>query len=269
MENYRRQPGFSLMETLLAVGTLAVGMLFIGGTFMTGIYFTGLSTERTIASVAADEAFAKIRLFGDPNMKSLSTTTFLPYDGRVRQRDKSGRTVTIIDEYLYPSTGETTSGQYSWAAICKWVNDSSRQVQFTVFVCRQSSAASKYWVRKTGAGATGFTASDLPRPVRVTITQDAASTIKNEVTIVDPVAADGIDECAFVNDGASIVDDATGQIYRVLERSATQPDRIKLDRPWAGGAITPPAGGGVWVVPPPTVGGRDPLVAIYQKVIRF
>jgi Tfp pilus assembly protein PilV len=259
-----RQPGFSLMETLLAVGTLAVGMLFIGGTFMTGIYFTGLSTERTIASVAADEAFAKIRLFGDPNMAGLSTATFLPYDGRVRQRDKGGRTVTLIDEYLYPSTGETTSGQYSWAAICKRVNTSSRQVQFTVFICREGSAESKYWVRKTGAAAPGFTLSDLPRPVRVATTPDPSST--DELIFADPVKTDGIDECAFISDGTSIVDDATGQIYRVLKRIVDQPDqpqRIKLDRPWTS------ASGDVWVVPPPTVGGRDPLAAIYQKAIRF
>lgn len=266
------------METLLAVGTLAVGLLFIGGTFMTGVYFTSLSTERTIASVAADEAFAKIRLFGDPGTSSLSTTAFLPYDGRITQKvtvkDKTGRSTTATaalsdSEYLYPSTGETSAGQYSWAAICKRMGDDSRQVQFTAFISREGSADSKYWVRKTGTAAPGLVASDLPRPVRVTITQDPASMSGNEVAIVDTVAGDGIDERAFVNDGTSIVDDATGQIYRVLERSATQPDRIRLDRPWAGGTITPPAGGGVWVVPPPTSGGRDPLVVIYQKILRF
>lgn len=266
------------METLLAVGTLAVGLLFIGGTFMTGVYFAGLSTERTIASVAADEAFAKIRLFGEPNMVGLSTTAFLPYDGRIAPKvtikDKTGRSTTVTaamsdSEYLYPSNGETSAGQYSWAAICKRVGAKSRQVEFTVFISRKASVNSKYWVRKTGTAAPGLASSDLPRPVRVTITQDPASMANNEVAIVDAVATDGIDERAFINDGASLVDDATGQIYRVLERSPTQPDRIRLDRPWTGGTIVPPAGGGVWVVPPPISGGRNPLVAMYQKVIRF
>jgi len=260
MEDHRRQHGFSLTETLLAVGTLAVGMLFIGGTFMTGIYFTSLSTERTIGSVAADEAFAKIRLYADPNMKGLSTAKFVPYE-QIRAVPAS--------EYLYPSTGETSAGQYSWAAICRQMGAGSRLVQFTVFVCRESGADSKYWVRKTGAAAPALAPSDLPRPVRITIAQDAASMVKDEVTIVDAVAADGIDERAFINDGAFIVDDANGQVYRVLTRFADRPDKIKLDRPWVGGTITPPTGGGVWAVPPPVSGGRDPLVAIYQKILRF
>ncbi len=52
----------------MAVGTLAVGMTFIAGTFLTGIYLSTFSTERTIAAVAAEEAFAKMRIFGlDPN----------------------------------------------------------------------------------------------------------------------------------------------------------------------------------------------------------
>ena len=63
--------GFSLTEVLLAVGILAVGMLFIAGTFLVGIHFSTIATEQTIAAVASDEAFAKIKLYGvnlnDPN----------------------------------------------------------------------------------------------------------------------------------------------------------------------------------------------------------
>ena len=61
--------GFSLTECLLAIGILAVGMLFIAGVFPVGIHFTTVATERTIAAVVADEAFAKIRLYalGEPN----------------------------------------------------------------------------------------------------------------------------------------------------------------------------------------------------------
>ena len=65
------------------------------------------------------------------------------------------------------------------------------------------------------------------------------------------------------------MDDATGQIYRVLERYGSPPDKIRLDRPWAGGAISSSAGGWVWVVPPATSGGRNPVVAVYQDVLRF
>src|SRR3989304_725254 len=56
--------GFSLTEVLLAMGTLAVGMLFIAGVFPVSIHFTTVASERTIAAAVADEAFAKIKLYG-------------------------------------------------------------------------------------------------------------------------------------------------------------------------------------------------------------
>ncbi|MCJ7673995.1 MAG: hypothetical protein MUO33_02460, partial [Sedimentisphaerales bacterium] len=63
---------FSLTEVLLAVATLAIGMLFIAGTFLAGIHLTAVAAERTTAAVVADEAFAKIKLYGinpaDPNL---------------------------------------------------------------------------------------------------------------------------------------------------------------------------------------------------------
>ena len=261
MKDNRRQFGFSLTETLLAVGTLAVGLLFIGGTFMTGVYFSSVATERTIAASVADEAFAKLQLYRlEPDASGLSTTQFVPFE-RIKAIPAS--------EYLYPSTGESSSGQYSWTAICRRAGTNSRLIQVTVFVCRSSGTDAKYWVRKTGA-ATGFDTSALPRPVRVTIASDAASPTTGEVTIVDPNAADGVDERAFINDGAFIVDDATGRIYRVLERLAAQPDRIRLalTRPDPEKSLTPP-GSSVWVVPPPASGGRGPVIAVYQKVLRF
>ncbi len=90
-----------------------------------------------------------------------------------------------------------------------------------------------------------------------------------EVLLKDAVPDDGIDELAFVNDGCFLVDDKTGQIYHVLERYASQPDKIRLDRAWTGGALSAPAGGWAWVVPPAASGGRNPVVAVYQDVVRF
>jgi len=248
------------METLLAVGTLAVGMLFIGGTFMTGVYLSTVSTERTIAAVAAQEAFAKIRVYGlDPNDPNLKSNAFVPYD--------QVRAIPTV-EFLYPSTWDAPASQYSWSAICKPVSADNRLVQVTVFVCRQTGAHMKYWVRKTGATASQLDLSDRPHPVRVTIVQNAGQN-NDEASIVDAVTTDTTDERTFINDGTSLVDDATGQVYRVLTRFADQPDKIKLDRPWTGGALTPPAGGGVWVMPPASGSGRDPLVAVYQETLRF
>jgi len=261
------------METLMAVATLAVGLLFVGGTFMTGVYFSTVSTERTIGSVAADEAFAKIKLYGldpgaiapvslyalDPNSGDPAFIPYVPFDWL------SG---IPSSEYQYPSTGDTTVAQYSWGAICRRMPGGGRLVQVTVFVSRKGGAHSQYRVRKRGVDWPSLDVSDLPRPVRVSVVQNVGSPT-NEIQIVDNLVADGVDERMFINDGASIVDDATGQIYRVLKRSPTQPDRITLDRVWTGGSLAPASRGGVWVVPPSTLGGRNPLIAVYQQVLRF
>lgn len=257
MMNRPRQRGFSLTETLLAVGTLAIGLLFIGGTFMTGIYFTTVSTERTIAAVVADEAFGKIRLYGlDPNVAGLKTAEFVRYD-QIR--------AVPAEEFLYPSVPGAADSQYSWAAICKRMGSRSGLVQITVFVCRETGANRKYWARDSAG--TALVQTDIPSPVRITV-QQGATLGSNEVSIVDAVGNDGIDEFAFANDGAFLVDDVTGQIYRVLERYADRPDTIAVDRAWAGGAI-PQGGRAVWVIPPAAASGRNPVAAVYQGVIRF
>ena len=260
MSKRQRQDGFSLLETLLAVSTLAIGMVFVAGTFMAGIYFTSLSTERTIAAVASVEALAKIRLYGlDPADPNLETEEFVSYE----------KLTTIpADEFLYPSHPDDAARQYSWTALCKRAAVDSRLVQITVFVCRHAGTDARYWVRASGDGSLELEKADLPRPLRIRITQ-SAGLAADEVSIIDSVASDQIDEYTFANDGATLLDDQTGQIYRVLQRYREPPERIKLDRPWTGGDIAASAGGWVWVVPRPVAGGRSPLVAVYQQVLRF
>jgi hypothetical protein len=260
MNKRPRQDGFSLLETLLAVSTLAVGMVFVAGTFMAGIYFTSLSTERTIAAVASDEALAKIRLYGlNPDDPNLKTQEYVPYD----------ELATIpADEFLYPSLADDAARQYSWMGLCKRMGAGSRLVQITVFVCRRAGTDAMYWVRTSDAGSSSLEQGTLPRPLRIRITQGTGSA-EDEVSIVDSVTSDQIDENTFANDGAMLVDDETGQIYRVLQRYREPPERIKLDRPWSGADIASSTGGWVWVVPRPVAGGRSPLVAVYQEVLRF
>jgi prepilin-type N-terminal cleavage/methylation domain-containing protein len=264
MNNEQKHSGFSLTEVLIAVGILSVGMIFIAGVFPAGIYLTTIATERTIAAVAADGAFAKIRIYaiGDPNqpidLDKLSVSELRP-DGTIDFNDiLPAMKDANCNEFLYPSTGTDDSAkQYCWSALCRRAgSDPNRLVQVTVFVCRKTGPNLKYPAPPVGVGLV-----DWPTPVKVSVSQGSNA---NELQI------SGGNE-ALINDGYTIVDNQTGRIYRVLERYKTPDDRILLDRDWddkdwQGNTILLPK---VWVVPPPVGGGRYPCIAVYQKVIRF
>jgi len=267
----RKNNGFSLTEVLFAVATLAIAMLFIAGTFPVAIYFSTIATERTIAAVAADEAFAKIRLYaiGAPNDSNDDIN--MPYLGgrwqtQTRFNDANAFPAAFgIDpnEFAYPSDPRinVSEKKYYWSALCRRVADPitgpTRLVQVTVFVSRKVGEGGRYRVRNSDRtlNQVGWF---YPVPIDVNVVQVGPDELS--INFVDPV------EKTFINDGYTIVDDRTGQIYRVLERyAAPEDDRIRLDRSWQGG----PLPGLVWVVPPPANGGRYPCIAIYQKVIRF
>ncbi len=190
--------GFSLTEVLLAVGTLAVGMLFIAGVFPVGIHFATIATERTIAVIVADEAFAKVRLYaiGDPNTGTGGIDfTKLTID---RLTDFSNAANIDPNEFAYPSTDTPIiEKQYYWSALCRRVDDpdpSSRLVQVTVFVCRKVGSNTTYqgW------------AINWPVPVKVEVSNGSGD---NELKI------DNYYERSFINDGYMIVDNQTGDIY--------------------------------------------------------
>jgi len=120
----------------------------------------------------------------------------------------------------------------------------NRLFQVTVFVSRKTGATTTY------EGGTG-----LPVPVAVGVTGTVGDYM---LSITDNVT--------FINDGYTIVENGTGDIYRVVERRADPalPEQITLarDKPWRGG-------GSVWVVPPPVGGGKNPCIGVYQKLISF
>jgi Tfp pilus assembly protein PilV len=259
--------GFSLTEVLLAVGTIAVGMLFIAGVFPVGIYFTTIASERTIAAVVADEAFAKIRLYAIGSPIDANDDIALGLLGIGQLTNYSQPIVNINPvEFAYPSDPnmDVTLKQYYWSALCRRVDldPNSRLVQVTVFVGRKVGAGAMYWYRDPTSTPTLITVPS-PVPVWLNVSQPVGFNL-DSLLVSDADPADGISEVAFINDGYTIVDNMSGRIYRVLERDAAMPDMIVLDRPWQGGPT-----GSVWVVPPPIGGGRGPCVAIYQRVIRF
>jgi type II secretory pathway pseudopilin PulG len=241
MRKKQQYKGFSLTEVLLAVATLAVGMIFIGGTFLTGIHFSTITTERTIAAVVADEAFAKIRLYGiNPADTNLATNQLIRFEVL---------NPIAPDEFAYPSTKRLAEKQYYWSALCRLVQSdpANRLVQVTVFVGRKVSSGTMY---------PGGAARPIPVPVGVSVVAGAGN--ESKLAITNPA------EQTFINGGSTIIDNRTGSIYRVLQRGADAPETIALDRPWQGTAAD-----SVWVVPPQVGGGRYPCIAVYQKVISF
>ncbi len=160
MVKLRKNCGFSLTEVLLAMGVLAVGMIFVAGVFPVGIHFTTIATERTIAVVVADEAFAKIRLYaiGDPakNLPGNDDIDLgeLEYDELKPDGDVDFNDIfpaiedSNSNEFVYPSTGtDTTRKQYCWSALCRRADADpiSRLVQVIVFVCRKTGPGLEYY----------------------------------------------------------------------------------------------------------------------------
>ena len=338
--------GFSLTEVLLAVGTLAIGMLLVAGVFPVSIHFTTIATERTIAAIVADEAFAKIKLYAegnpndpndnidptDPNNEPnvMASNELKPFN------DVYADWWTIytwrpdvlllpaslpVQEFSYPSDGAVNifGKQYFWSALCRQVaragylpvrgpsfsplvnppiphpprlpqpmgitwDPQSRLVQITVFVSRRISPNLRYpWFRDPTFPVLPQPGLPYvyPRPVWVPVRpfppDRPSGQPTDQLEIIDVAPTDGFEQ-SLINDGSTIVDNRTGQIYRVLERHVDPRTQvysiILLDRLWQGGEALQ----SVWVIPPalkapanPTAGvaGRYPCIAVYQKIIRF
>ncbi|MFA5251692.1 MAG: prepilin-type N-terminal cleavage/methylation domain-containing protein [Phycisphaerae bacterium] len=272
--NYKlSNSGFSLTEVLIAVGILAVGMVFVAGVFPAAIYLTTIATERTIAAVAADEAFAKIRIYAvgdlsittdDVDITTLPTNSLTDFNNTIIFPATTN--LITADEFQYPSADANEPNQYYWSALCRRdAPDPNQLVQITVFVSRKTGASLRYYCPDpVGSGEVDWSAPDItdwPVPVKVGVSGG-----NNELAITNS------NEKSFINDGYTIVDDATGRIYRVLERYKPNDTIILLDRDWdnndwQGNPTNPPTF--VWVVPPPVGGGRCPCISVYQKLIRF
>jgi len=271
-----KNPGFSLTEVLLSVGTLAVGMIFIAGVFPVAIHFSTVATEQTIAAVVADEAFAKIRIYAIGDLDNSPTND--DYDPDEWSLEvKNGEALADFNntdvfpatedinsrEFAYPSEPGIgiSQKQYFWSALCRLTEgtllDPNPPVQVTVFVCRR---VSPHLVYRTPDGKDN---SERPIPVIINV---GYGNEKNELEIRES------GKKTYINDGYTIVDDRTGRLYRVLKRYPPPDDEIILldrdwnDEDWQGSTHDPEW---IWVVPPPVNGGKNPCIAIYQKVIRF
>lgn len=258
---------------LLSIGVLSVGMIFVAGVFPVAIYFSTVSTERTMAAVVADEAFAKIKIYaeGDPNdiiPPGDDVRVDLLRDDRLQSFSDANifRATDGIEpnEFTYPSDLDISlkQKQYYWSALCRLsesdVNNPNPPVQVTVFVCRKVAQHLEYYKPNSDGEVDWSTPEYTNRPVPVKVEVSQLGLRDNELRIRNS------DEKSFINDGYTIVDDKTGRIYRVLKRYPENDDTILLDKDWCDDC-----GDAVWVVPPPENGSRGPCIAVYQRVIQF
>ena len=250
--------GFSLTEVLLAAGILVIGFMLIAGTLPVGIKLTAMGTERTIGAVAADEAFAKVQLFG------LRDTPPWLEDPNFHCVDYASVSELILNpnsaEYSYPSTDvRPDTKKYYWAAMCKYnmADYGLDTFQVTVFVSRDTGLNTKY----PYADYLGPLADvDYPRPVPVPV--DAMGVLTGMVDRIQVAAG----FAGLITDESILLDDRTGQIMRVLERDPIDPTIIRLDDKLFDAAFGPRD---VWVIPPAKGSGRYPGVGVYQRTISF
>jgi prepilin-type N-terminal cleavage/methylation domain-containing protein len=243
--------GFSLTEVLMAVGILSIGMMIIATMFPVGIYLTTVGAERTMASIVIDEALAKIQLYG------LAT----PYPGGTNDYETiSNPTPIDADEFSYPSVdpGLTGNSQYYWSAICRLVAGTNYQV--TVFVARKTNPNHMY---PCGPNLLVNTI-DKPRVIEIQVNAPIVPPL-DELTVVNP------GEEKYINPPTAVVDNATGTIYRVINRDGATAT-VKLEKPWAGGAGVQT----IWLIPPPVTGGpplqtvgKNAGVEVHQEPITF
>ncbi len=244
-----KHTGFSLTEVLMAVGILAVGLLLVATMFPAAIYMTTVASERTMAAIIADEAFAKIQIYGiDGNTVNNDPCNCHDWGDEMYKANKIAES-----EFAYPSVDPNGgSSQYYWSALYRKTpgNDADKEYQITVFVARKTNPGLTY---ESGSTAKRSSSKTWPMPLELT----AGSPSGNTITIAT--------DAKLVNPPATIVDNKTGRLYSVVKRGEGGVDtKITLDRDWEDTGVST-----IWLIPPPESGGKNAGVEAYQRIIKF
>jgi prepilin-type N-terminal cleavage/methylation domain-containing protein len=247
MNKKLRHTGFSLVEVLMAVGILTVGLLLVATMFPAAIYMTTVASERTMAGIVADEAFAKIQLYRLTNASHLADSNHC-YD---YETDGFAAGTIDVNEFSYPPTDPCSgSSQYFWSALYRKTdnNPGSTEYQITVFVARRMNPGLTY-----KGNASDGKGGERPTPYNITAT-GAANSLTMDI--------DGGDE-NLVNPPVTIVDNATGKLYAVVKRGDGGDNVVTLDRKLESAVSD------IWLIPPPESGGKNAGVEVYQRIMKF
>jgi prepilin-type N-terminal cleavage/methylation domain-containing protein len=251
MKNKLRHTGFSLVEVLMAVGILAVGLLLVATMFPAAIYMTTVASERTMAAIVADEAFAKIQIY---DMNGITSTLNDPcncYDWGDGMKNE-----ITESEFSYPPVDPCGgSSQYYWSALYRKTNNNpaDNEYQITVFVARKMNPSLTYESGSIAAGRSG--GNSWPMPIEIGITTGSQDSPTMDI-------ANGDEN--LVNPPVTIVDNETGKLYTVVKRGDDGVDaRITLDRKLESDIKS------IWLIPPPISGGKNAGVEVYQRIIKF
>lgn len=305
MRYEKQKKAFTLTEVLISAGILAIGFMLIAGAFPVGVKLTSLATERTIGSVATQEAIAKIKIHGldmsqwntyfSNSIDGLSYGNCFDYSEIIRLDRLNiidpffSNYLSIMpkDECYYPSTNLVAQAdkKYHWSALCRRISPFANDVEVTIFVSRLGGAGIQYPGNPIPTPANhdqdplnyqvkpAPSQQNYPEPYMIQLLEMVDPTVDpTEKTLIIPAGYE-----TYFREGAVILDDITGQIFTIQERlNAGQ--QIVLDRKWhtyvAGNIYN------VWVIPsaiktlgigatPPTLGGRWPCVWVFQDKIKF
>lgn len=249
MNKKLRQSGFSLVEVLMAVGILTVGLLLVATMFPAAIFMTTVASERTMAAIVADEAFAKIQIY------QVNETIGVPLktDGKCYDWGEEMRTAgKIVDEeFAYPPVGpDSDSSQYFWSALYRKTNNNTIDGEYQVIV---------FVGRRLNPGHTFQKDADDGKSGRRPVPDKSTNVSGTKGSLILTVS--GVDE-NLINPPTTIIDSATGKLYAVVKRDSSG---VTLDRELEDD-ISP---SGIWFLSPPTSGGKNADVGVYQKIIKF
>jgi prepilin-type N-terminal cleavage/methylation domain-containing protein len=247
--------GFSLTEVLMAAGILSIGIMLVATMFPAALYLTSTASEKTMAAIVADEAFAKMQLYGNKLNKN-DPCVFDRYWETMADKIHE-------DEYTYPSFSGNT--QYAWVPLCKKLNNDSHDMRYLVkvYVSRKTSPNQRFY--KTWALSDVNTAK-WPIPLDT----DADLVSSNQLRIP---ANEEKKEVFSPPPSTTIIDSMSGRVFRVIKREGNV---LTLDRNWD--EDIPKTSIYIWYLPA-SVGsqtgpknkavGKNPDIEVFQKIIDF